>query len=187
MGLQVQPTLALVIAAGLLATAFIVFARVRADYATHGRLSRPVMVLQTGYFCLYALSSYLFLDARLSRISARGLLLAVAILLMALGVIVFLLAVPMIGRKSFTGEVEALRHSGIYRHSRNPQLVGGFLFIVGYALLWLSWIGLMWAALWLPISHLMVKAEEEHLSRVFGEAYRDYCRRTPRYVGVSKR
>ncbi len=31
--------------------------------------------------------------------------------------------------------------------------------------------------------HTMVLTEEEHLTRVHGDAYRDYCRRVPRYLG----
>ena len=67
-----------------------------------------------------------------------------------------------------------------------PQLVGGFLFIAGYALLWPSWAGLAWAALWPLIAHLMVRGEEEHLARIFGDEYRDYCAITPRYLGLPK-
>ena len=57
--------------AALLAGAFFVFARVRSDYRAHGALSRPTAILQVGFLCAYALSSYAFLDARLSS-SERG-------------------------------------------------------------------------------------------------------------------
>jgi hypothetical protein len=40
----------LLLLAALLAAAFFVFARVRSEYQLHGRLSRPIAVLQTGYF-----------------------------------------------------------------------------------------------------------------------------------------
>jgi hypothetical protein len=63
----------LLLLAALLAAAFFVFARVRSEYQLHGRLSRPIAVLQTGYFCVYALCSYVFLDSRLSHVNAVGL------------------------------------------------------------------------------------------------------------------
>lgn len=84
-------------------------------------------------------------------------------------------------------KVGGLRTSGIYLYSRNPQLVGSFFFIAGYAMLWPSWQGFLWAGLWLVIAHWMVQAEETHLKEVFGDEYRAYCTRTPRYLGLPKK
>ncbi|MFC2064679.1 methyltransferase family protein [Chloroflexota bacterium] len=91
------------------------------------------------------------------------------------------------GKQSFGGEVNGLRDNGIYRYSRNLQLVGGFLFICGYAMLWPSLSGSFWAGLWLVISHLMVRGEEIHLKKVFGDEFSAYCERTPRYLGFPKK
>ena len=33
------------------------------------------------------------------------------------------------------------------------------------------------------ILHVMIVTEEEHLRAVFGEDYRRYCERVPRYLG----
>ena len=187
MGVQLGPLAAFPFAGGLLVAAFFVFARVRGDYEARGALSRPVAILQTGFFFLYALSSYLFLDSRLSTISGHGLVLVLALLLTSLGLLLVLLSMPFLGRRSFGGEVGALHTSGVYKYSRNPQLVGGFLFVVGYALLWPSWAGLLWAGIWLPTSRLMVGGEEAHLRKAFGEEYEEYCRRTPRYLGLPRR
>ena len=73
--------------------------------------------------------------------------------------------------------------AGPYRWSRNPQYVGWFLFLVGYALTdWSMWC--LAALIILAVSlHLLVLVEEEHLRRVFGEPYLEFCRRTPRYAG----
>jgi protein-S-isoprenylcysteine O-methyltransferase Ste14 len=186
MGIQLDPIAAAVIAGGLLLLAFYIFARVRSDYRRHGLLTRPVAVLQTGYFFIYAVCSYLFLDSRLTDVASKGVLLGLAVLLMTAGLLVVLLSMPILGRRSFGAEVGRLHTTGIYRFSRNPQLVGSFTFIIGYVLLWPSWTGALWAALWLPISYWMVKGEEEHLASVFGKEYEAYCRRTPRYIGIAK-
>jgi protein-S-isoprenylcysteine O-methyltransferase Ste14 len=37
------------------------------------------------------------------------------------------------------------------------------------------------------MAHLMVLAEEEHLRRVHGETYDEYCRRIPRHIGIPRR
>lgn len=72
---------------------------------------------------------------------------------------------------------------GPYRWGRNPQYVGWWLFLFGFALTdWSLWC--LAALLVLAVSlHLLVLVEEEHLQRVFGETYREYCRKVPRYFG----
>jgi len=173
----------LLLLVALLAAAFLVFARVRSDYETQGRLSRRVAILQVAYFCIYALASYAFLDSRPSRVNTTSLSFPLSVVLMLIGFVLVLFSMPFLGRRSFGREVGRLRTSGLYRYSRNPQLVGGFVFIVGYAMLWPSLPGALWASLWLVIAHLMVRGEEAHLANAFGDKYRDYCVRTPRYLG----
>ena len=85
--------------------------------------------------------------------------------------------------KVFCVDVGRLTISGPYRWSRNPQYVGFFLFLLGFALNdWSLWClaALLVAAINL---HLLVLVEEEHLRRVFGEQYVEFCRKTPRYAG----
>ena len=177
----------LLLLAALLASAFFVFARVRSDYRAYGRLSRPIAILQVGYFCAYALASYASLDSRLSHVNTSGLLFPLALILMLIGLMMVVFSMPFLGWSSFGEEVGRLRTTGIYQYSRNPQLVGGFLFILGYASLWPSWIGYLWASLWLVIAHLMVHGEEEHLDSVFGDEYQAYCQKTARYLGLPRR
>jgi len=76
-----------------------------------------------------------------------------------------------------------LTTAGPYRWSRNPQYVGWFLFLLGFALNdWSLWC--LAALLVVAISlHLLVLVEEEHLRRVFGDQYLEYCSNVPRYAG----
>ncbi len=76
-----------------------------------------------------------------------------------------------------------LTTAGPYRWSRNPQYVGWFLFLLGFALNdWSLWC--LAALLAVTVSlHLLVLVEEEHLRRIFGEQYAEFCRNVPRYVG----
>lgn len=74
--------------------------------------------------------------------------------------------------------------SGLHRFSRNPQYVLYALFLLGYAVTGRSILSYAAVALFWLMLHFMVLAEEEHLERLFGEEYRRYKRRTPRYVLV---
>jgi len=173
----------LVVIATLLGAAHLVFAKVRSEYQLKGKLSSLVAILQTGYFILYAFCSYFFLDSRLSQVNTGNLLFILAVVCILIGFLLVMFSMPFLGRRTFGMEVGALRTNGLYRYSRNPQLVGGFIFIVGYTLLWPSWQGALWASLWMEISRLMVQAEEMYLENMFGDEYRAYCKRTPRYIG----
>ena len=186
MGINLHPLIALWLTSNLLLLTIFTFTVVRLDYRQKGKLTPWVALLQTGFFFVYAFSSYLFLDSRLKTVTTNRILLALAVLLMLAGLTAVLLSMPSLGKRSFGAQVGELHTSGLYRFSRNPQLVGSFIFILGYVLLWPSWNGLIWAALWLPISHLMVRGEEEHLRSVFGEQYEQYCKSTPRYIGFPK-
>ena len=119
--------------------------------------------------------------------NAASVSFAIALALMILGLLMVVLSMPFLGKRSFGEDAASLCSTGIYRYSRNPQLVGGFFFVLGYALLWPSWMGVLWAGLWPIIMHLMVRGEEEHLGMIFGDQYRRYCELTPRYLGLPKR
>jgi len=84
--------------------------------------------------------------------------------------------------KVFCVDVGKLTLSGPYRWSRNPQYVGYFLFLLGFTLNdWSLWC--LAALVVVAVSlHLLVLVEEEHLHRVFGEQYVEYCRKIPRYL-----
>lgn len=115
MGLFVLNTAGSILVLVLLAAgAMVVFARVRAVYQSRGVLSRPVAILQTGYFLVYALSSYLLLDSRLSHINVRSGWLTLAILLMIIGFLMVVFSMPFLGKQSFGYEVvlAALRQAG---------------------------------------------------------------------------
>jgi protein-S-isoprenylcysteine O-methyltransferase Ste14 len=187
MGIQLVPFHALLFTGGLLILAKIIFSKVRSDYVTRGALSKPVAIIQTSYFFVYAFSSYLFLDSRLNAIRPRGLVLVFIVLLMLIGLLIVLFSMPILGRRSFGSTIGQLHTTGLYHFSRNPQLMGSFIFIIGYCSLWPTWAGFLWAFLWLPISYWMVKAEEEHLLIVFGREYEIYRKNTSFFFNLPKR
>lgn len=74
-----------------------------------------------------------------------------------------------------------LRTQGLYRFSRNPQLIGYSLLIISFATLWPSWYVTISIVSYGIIIHRMVLTEEIHLENLFGEEFKQYCKKTPRY------
>ncbi len=76
----------------------------------------------------------------------------------------------------------ALVTAGQFAFSRNPTYLGMLLIGVGVALLLgtlTPWIGVV--LLFLLLDRVMIPHEERMLTGVFGDAYRDYCRRVRRW------
>ena len=77
---------------------------------------------------------------------------------------------------------ESIVTDGPYRWIRNPMYLGHLLFFAGLALLLQSWIGaavLAFHAVWFDGR---VRADERHLAALFGEPYREYLRRSKRWI-----
>jgi len=74
-----------------------------------------------------------------------------------------------------------LTTKGIYKFSRNPQVIGYGLLLIAYAILWPSWYIILSLISYGIIIHRMVLTEEIHLQDVFGSDYTSYCSTTPRY------
>lgn len=71
--------------------------------------------------------------------------------------------------------------SDVYRWSRNPQNVGWRILLLGLALLGRSGLAFILVALFWLIFRIYVPAEEKYLKEVFGDEYRQYCTKAPRY------
>ncbi len=71
---------------------------------------------------------------------------------------------------------------GIYRWVRNPMYLGHLIFLAGVVLALGSWIAAAVFAFHLLWFQRRVREDERHLVKLFGEPYRDYCRRVKRWV-----
>jgi protein-S-isoprenylcysteine O-methyltransferase Ste14 len=77
----------------------------------------------------------------------------------------------------------ALVDGGVFAHCRNPLYVGNLLIIAGLAVVHNGWaMYLVALPLFVFVYAAIVRAEEAFLTETFGDAYRDYCRRVPRWV-----
>lgn len=78
---------------------------------------------------------------------------------------------------------EALHTTGLLNHVRNPLYVGNVLVTTGLALIHNNpYVYALVIPLTLFAYVAIVAAEEAFLTRRFGDSYRDYCRRVPRWL-----
>jgi protein-S-isoprenylcysteine O-methyltransferase Ste14 len=170
----------------LLAGSILVFRLfVHRDYQQNGKLSWFSAFLETLVFASHANLYYLYLPVpwpQLPPLPDQGFLSIVWLGLMILGGILTLGFMAFLGIKKSLGQSsKALRQTGPYRWSRNPQILAYYLVIICFALLYPSLESAGWVLLYAIIAHIMVRTEEEHLLNVFGITYQEYCERVPRY------
>ena len=78
---------------------------------------------------------------------------------------------------------EELVTRGIFNHCRNPLYVGNILMLLGVGILSNSLIYLViLIPLFLLIYHAIVLAEENFLSKKFGQSFTAYCKRVNRWI-----
>lgn len=75
-----------------------------------------------------------------------------------------------------------LATGGVYAVTRNPQYVGGIAALASLALLRRSSVVAALAAGYAAAIRVWVPVEEATLEREFGDTYRDYRQRTPRWL-----
>jgi len=72
---------------------------------------------------------------------------------------------------------------GLYRYVRNPMYIGILLILCGEVLLFASWTLLKYTAVVFILFLLfIVLYEEPTLRRKFGDSYRSYCLKVPRWL-----
>jgi protein-S-isoprenylcysteine O-methyltransferase Ste14 len=76
--------------------------------------------------------------------------------------------------------------SGPYRYSRNPQVAGWGLVLLGAAIAGRSAMALVLVAAFFLIHRLHAPIEERHLERTFGEEYRRYRMKVPRFLSLPR-
>ena len=173
----------------LLLFAYVVFRRlVRADYRDRGHLGPLASILQLCVFAGYFSFPYLFNPVEWAWFWRHTGPTPAVIHWAGLGVIClgFILAFGTMAwfgiGKAFGLKVEGITKQGLYKFSRNPQILGGYLLVIGTVLQWPSWYALGWLVMYGILAHWMVITEEEHLLRLFGEEYQSYCSEVRRYL-----
>jgi len=75
---------------------------------------------------------------------------------------------------------------GLYRYSRHPMYVTQALMFIGVGIACASWLFLLFTIVYTILSIICVGSEERFCLEKYGDAYREYMNRTPRWVGIPK-
>ena len=75
-----------------------------------------------------------------------------------------------------------LMTEGPYRICRNPMLLGVFIYYIGLLICLRSWRAAAVFVLYFAIMMVQVNREEKRLEQDFGDAYREYCKKTAKLI-----
>ena len=174
---------------GTLGFAFLVFrVLVRREYASRGHLSLPASILEVLAFAFPLTWISTNLPREWPIVSVSLGMAAAGLLFFLLGAAGVVLSMALLGWHRTMGiRAEGLQTRGMYRFTRNPQVLYFGLLLLGWVLLWPSWVGFAGFFVYAVSGHMMVLTEEEHLQVVYGEEYKRYCSEVPRYFQIFRK
>jgi len=160
--------------------------QVRGDYQKKGKLSFLSSLLEFAFFLFHANMMYVFIPVswgRLPPLSDHPLWHTVSLVCIITGLVILTFSMIPLGFKRLMGlKSNRLKTNGLYRYSRNPQLIGYSLLLSVYVISYLSPYSMGWIILFGINIHWMVISEEEYLMKLYGDEYAEYCRKVPRYL-----
>ena len=138
-------------------------------YKMLGFISTPLWLLATAYS--------IFLPLKLGTIW------------FIIGLVIFLLGLVI----SIVASINFLQtpinepvNGGAYRYSRHPIYIALVLIFLGVSIASASWIFLLLTVLMAVLVSLSVADEECYCIEKYGDIYREYMIRTPRWIGIPK-
>jgi protein-S-isoprenylcysteine O-methyltransferase Ste14 len=75
---------------------------------------------------------------------------------------------------------------GLYRFSRNPIYLGTYLIFIGIGVACTSWLILLLLAVGIVLQDILIASEERWCLEKYGDSYREYMNRTPKWIGIPK-
>lgn len=76
--------------------------------------------------------------------------------------------------------------TGFYRYTRNPMYLGFVAALLGVALLTQGALSSFFLVFifWLITDRWYIRYEESDMLKTYGEEYKEYCKNTPRWLGI---
>ena len=105
------------------------------------------------------------------------------------GLLIYLLGMIFVTTATLnfaTTRVDKPVTKGVFRISRNPLYFGWFLILIGIGIACASWIFLLLAMLYIILMNILVTPEEYMCLEKFGDVYREYMNKAPKWIGIPK-
>ena len=75
---------------------------------------------------------------------------------------------------------------GIYRYSRHPFYVFQMIMLIGIGVASASWVFMLFTIIYSVLHFIIAIPEERQCLEKYGDTYREYMNRTPRWIGIPK-
>lgn len=75
---------------------------------------------------------------------------------------------------------------GLYRYSRHPMYVTQFVMFIGVGIACASWVFILFSVVYTIFSIIIAVPEERQCLENYGDSYREYMNKTPRWIGIPK-
>jgi len=75
---------------------------------------------------------------------------------------------------------------GIYRYSRHPSYISMFLVLIGIGVATASWVILLLTIISIILVNPSANSEERYCKEKYGDIYKEYLSKTPRWIGIPK-
>jgi protein-S-isoprenylcysteine O-methyltransferase Ste14 len=105
------------------------------------------------------------------------------------GLIIFLLATALLVTAMvnfITVPIDSAVTKGIYRYSRHPIYFSNFLALIAIGIATASWVILLAAIIFFILMHVDTGSEERYCIEKYGDIYKEYLNRTPKWIGIPK-
>lgn len=109
----------------------------------------------------------------------------IGVALCMLGLILFLLSLITFGKSFRVGIDEdhpGVLTTGVFAISRNPIYTAFGFILLGIFLIFPNWIILLYLVVGIWLFNRQVLREEDFLKKIYGEEYREYCKKVRRYL-----
>jgi len=73
---------------------------------------------------------------------------------------------------------------GLYRYSRHPMYITQFVMFTGVGIASASWVFILFSIVYTILSFVISIPEERFCLEKYGDVYREYLNRTPRWIGI---
>lgn len=106
-----------------------------------------------------------------------------------IGLVIFLIALVILQSAIFFVRITPTDKpftKGPYRYSRHPLYVAETLISLGITIACVSWVFLLLTVIMQSFHMIAAPAEEQYCLKRYGKDYREYMKRTPRWIGIPK-